>query len=113
MLDNQATKYYRNIETPGNLLYDYNSQEGENKIRIDRNFMLGDFVFSAGTNFNYAKYTNNSTIKSVNQSGLSFDLINSDLKVFQYGFYVQTAHKFFDNKVQLSLGCLLYTSRCV
>ena len=104
LLDNQATKYYRNIETPGNLLFDYNSQEGENKIRIDRNFMLGDFVFSAGTNFNDAKYTNNSTIKAVNQSGISFDEVNSDLKVLQYGFYVQSAKKFFDNKVQVSLG---------
>ena len=31
-LDNRATKYYRNIETPENLLYDYQSQETENKI---------------------------------------------------------------------------------
>ncbi|MEC5156356.1 TonB-dependent receptor plug domain-containing protein [Chryseobacterium sp. MP_3.2] len=104
MLDNQAIKYYRNIETPENLLFDYNSQEGENKIRIDRNFMLGDFVFSAGTNFNYAKYTNNSTIKAVFQSGINFDQIASSLNVFQYGFYVQSSRKFFDNKLNLSFG---------
>ncbi|HPZ26036.1 MAG TPA: TonB-dependent receptor plug domain-containing protein, partial [Kaistella sp.] len=40
MLDNQAIKYYRNIETPQNLLYDYQSREAENKVRIDRNFKV-------------------------------------------------------------------------
>jgi len=107
MLDNQATKYYRNIEVPQNLLFDYNSQEGENKVRIDRNFMLGDFVFSAGTNINYAKYTNNSTIQAVNQSGVSLDQIASSLNVFQYGIYLQSSRKFFDNRLQLSLGTRL------
>ncbi len=103
-LDNQATKYYRNIETPENLLLDYNSQEGENKIRIDRNFMLGDFVFSAGTNINNAKYTNNSIIKAINQSGVSVDQIATSLNVFQYGIYLQSSRKFFENRLQLSLG---------
>ena len=104
MLDNQAIKYYRNIETPDNLLFDYNSQESENKIRIDRSFMWNDFQFGAGTNFNLAKYTNNSTIKAVNQSSINFDQINSELNLFQYGFYIQSSRKFFDNRLNISLG---------
>ena len=48
MLDNQAIKYYRNIETPDNLLYNYQSREAENKLRIDRNFSWNDYQFSAG-----------------------------------------------------------------
>ena len=63
MLDNQAIKYYRNIETPDNLLYNYQSREAENKLRIDRNFSWNDYQFSAGTNINFAKYTNDSTVK--------------------------------------------------
>ncbi len=104
MLDNQATKYYKNIETPPNLLYDYQSQESENKLRIDRNFKVKDYQFSAGTNVNFAKYTNNSTVKQVNQNAIDFDQISSELNLIQYGLYLQSAKNFFDNKVQISLG---------
>lgn len=104
MLDNQAIKYYRNIETPANLLYDYQSREAENKLRIDRNFKISDYQFSAGTNFNFAKYSNNSIIKQVNQSSVDFDEISSDLNLLQYGFYLQSSKKLFDDLLQISLG---------
>lgn len=104
MLDNQAVKYYRNIETPQNLLYDYQSREAENKVRIDRNFKVNDYQFSAGTNVNFAKYSNNSTIKQVNQNTIDFDQISSELNLVQYGLYLQTAKKFLEDKMQLSVG---------
>ena len=110
MLDNQALKYYRNIETPANLLYNYKSQESENKVRFDRNFNWSDYQFSAGTNLNFAKYYNNSTIKNVTQNAVNFDNILSELNVFQYGMYVQTAKKFFNNQLQLSAGVRLDAS---
>lgn len=104
MLDNQATKYFRNNETPANLLYDYYSREVENKLRIDRNFRINDYIFSTGMNINFAKYTNNSTIKQVNQNEINFDQISSVLNLMQYGFYLQSSKTFFDNRVNLSLG---------
>ena len=104
MLDNQAIKYYRNIETPQNLLYDYQSREAENKVRIDRNFKLNDYQFSTGTNVNFAKYSNNSTIKQVNQNTIDFDQISSELNLVQYGLYLQTAKKFLEDKMQISVG---------
>lgn len=104
MIDNQAIKYYRNIETPQNLLYDYQSREAENKVRIDRNFKLNDYQFSAGTNVNFAKYSNNSTIKQVNQNTIDFDQISSELNLVQYGLYLQTAKKFLEDKMQISVG---------
>ena len=110
MLDNQALKYYRNIETPANLLYNYKSQESENKVRFDRNFNWSDYQLSAGTNLNFAKYYNNSTIKNVTQNAVNFDNILSELNVFQYGMYVQTAKKFFNNQLQLSAGVRLDAS---
>ena len=110
MLDNQAIKYYRNIETPDNLLYNYQSREAENKLRIDRNFSWNDYQFSTGTNINFAKYTNDSTVKQVNQNSVDFDVINSELNLVQYGLYLQTAKKFFENKVQVSLGARLDAS---
>ena len=104
MLDNQALKYYRNIETPDNLLYNYKSQESENKIRFDRNFNWADYQFSAGTNINFSKYYNNSTVKNVTQNSVNFDDILAEINVFQYGMYVQTARKFFDDQLQVSAG---------
>ena len=104
MLDNQALKYYRNIETPENLLYNYKSQESENKIRFDRNFTWSDYQFSTGTNVNFSKYYNNSTIKNVTQNAINFDDVLSEINVFQYGLYIQTAKKFFNDQLQLSAG---------
>jgi hypothetical protein len=104
MLDNQALKYYRNIETPGNLLYDYKSQEIENKVRFDRSFSFNDYKFSAGTNINFAKYFNNSTIKNVTQNAVNFDEIYSELNLVQYGLYAQTSKRFFSDRLQLSGG---------
>lgn len=104
MLDNQAIKYYRNIETPQNLLYDYQSREAENKVRIDRNFKISDYQFSTGTNVNFAKYSNNSTIKQVNQNTIDFDQISSELNLVQYGLYLQTSKKFLEDEMQISVG---------
>lgn len=104
VLDNKATKYYRNIETPDNLLYNYQSREEENKLRVDRNFKISDYEFSSGAHVNFAKYTNQSTIKQVNQNSVDNDQINSALQLLQYGFYVQSSGKFIDNLLQISLG---------
>ncbi len=103
-LDNQAIKYYRNIETPENLLFDYKSQEVENKLRIDRNLSIKDVQISFGTNLNFATYKNNSIIKNVTQNAVNFDNLNVNLNVMQYGVYIQAAKKFFDEKVQISAG---------
>ncbi|RCU42390.1 TonB-dependent receptor [Chryseobacterium lacus] len=104
MLDNKATKYYRNIETPANLLTRYHSQESENKIRVDRNFRLGDFQLSAGTNVNFARYFNDSDLRIITQSGPVIDNYLSDLNLTQYGFYLQGSRKLLDNKLELSGG---------
>ena len=104
MLDNKATKYFRNIETPQNLLSNYQSQEMENKARIDRNFTLSDIKMSTGANFNYSKYNNRSFLKSVSQNDFQFDNYQSDISLTQYGFYLKAAERFFNGKVNVSGG---------
>ncbi len=103
-LDNQAIKYYRNVESPENLLFDYKSQEIENKLRIDRNLSVKDMQMSFGTNLNFATYKNNSAIKNVTQNAVNFDILNVNLNLLQYGVYIQAAKKLFDEKVQISAG---------
>lgn len=110
MLDNRAIKYYRNIETPENLLFDYKSQESENKLRVDRNFTADDFQFSTGANINFANYYNNSTAKGVTQNSVNYDVLTSDIDLIQYGVYLQSARKFFANRLQLSAGIRLDAS---
>ncbi|UOE39796.1 TonB-dependent receptor [Chryseobacterium suipulveris] len=104
MLDNKATKYYRNIEVSDNLLLDYHSKEAENKIRIDRNFRLGDFQLSSGTNVNFANYFNRSNLRIITQNGPALDNYLSEMNLSQYGFYLQSATKLLDNKVEISGG---------
>jgi hypothetical protein len=104
MLDNQALKYYRNIETPANLLFDYKSQESENKLRLDRNFRLNEFQISSGVNINFGKYYNKSVVKNVTQSAINFDDYLSEINVLQYGFYAQSSKKVFSDRLQISGG---------
>ncbi len=104
MLDNKATKYYKNIEKPENLLLQYHSQEIENKIRFDRTFNINSFQFSAGSHLTFSKYYNNSIIKSVSQNALNFDAYDSQLDVFHYGLYGQMNSKVLDGKMDISIG---------
>lgn len=106
-LDNKSTKYYRNIETPENLLTKYHSTESENKIRVDRSFRLGDYQLSSGGNVNFANYFNNSNLRIITQEGPVLDLYRSDLNLMQYGLYLQASKKFFDTKLELSAGVRL------
>ena len=110
MLDNKSTKYFKNIEIPENLLLDYHSRESENKIRIDRNFKIADFKLSTGANVNLSNYTNRSFVKTVTQNGSVTDQTDSDLDMLQYGIYLQSAKKIFNNKMEISAGFRLDAS---
>lgn len=104
MLNNEAKKYYRNIETPENKLIDYTSQETENRIKIDRNFKIGEAKVSTGLSGNFAKYYNRSYIKSVTQIQAATDDYLSELNVNQFGFYLQGSERFFNENLTVSAG---------
>ena len=104
MLHNEATKYYRNIEIPENLLTDYDSQESENKLRVERNLQIGRAKVSTGANVNFARYQNASFVKLITQQGAVTDRYTSDISLWQYGYYLQGSEKFFQDALELSLG---------
>lgn len=110
MLDNQSKKYFRNIETPENLLLDYHSQEQENKLRIDRNIRTDFFQISTGVNLNLSNYYNNSLVRSVSLSDVNEDRLDSDLNLLQYGLYLQGSTKILGDRVQISGGFRLDAS---
>ncbi|WP_312323841.1 TonB-dependent receptor plug domain-containing protein [Soonwooa sp.] len=106
-LDNKATKYFKNIEEPQNLILDYHSKELEHKLRIDRNWTMGSFKWSAGANLGLLNYYNHSVNRYISQNNINNDAYETDLSFMQYGFYAQTANKFFDNKLSVSAGIRL------
>ncbi len=103
-LDNKSTKYFRNIETPENLLLDYKSQEIEHKLRIDRNWTLGTYKWSAGGNAGISKYTTTMFSKFITQSDLLKEDYNSSLSLLQYGAYVQVSNQFLEDRLTISAG---------
>ncbi|MGS0747176.1 TonB-dependent receptor [Halpernia sp. GG3] len=107
MLNNEALKYFRNIEIPENKLIDYTSQETENRIKIDRTFKIGEVKISTGINGNFAKYYNRSYIKSVTQIQAATDDYLSQLNVSQFGFYLQGSEKIFNDNLTVSAGVRL------
>ena len=57
MLNNQAYKYSDNNESlPTNLLYDYSSQESENKFRAENSIFGKGFSLKYGFNYQYSRY---------------------------------------------------------
>ncbi|MEJ8598442.1 TonB-dependent receptor [Riemerella anatipestifer] len=101
-LDNSAYKYFRNIEKPENQLLDYHSKEQENKIRIDRNFRLGDIRFTAGGNYSLSRYYNQSFVQQITQVGQVSDQYSTDFNLSQYGLYVQGNYRI--NQWNISAG---------
>jgi len=105
MLNNRSYKYKDNIESSSNLIYDYTSQEIENKFRYESFFRTKDNLkIIYGINGEYAKY-NNQTYQQIFISN-TLDTIdyNSNLELFKWGFFGQISKDFFAKKLSLSLG---------
>jgi len=57
MLDNQSVKYAKNDESsPDNILFDYSSQESENKFRAENSIFGSGYTLKYGLNYEYSRY---------------------------------------------------------
>ncbi len=103
MLDNVFYKYPENDESQDKI-FDYSSQESENKFRYELNMRLSGFKVNFGLNSEYIRY-NNSTYQLLYLNNQEFDLnYESDLDFFKYGVFGQVSKKFFTEKLLVSLG---------
>lgn len=105
MLDNQSFKFENNDESnPAGKILDYNSQEIENKLRVEHNIRKGGFKIVYGLNYEFAKY-NNSTFNRIS-TPVGLDTINyqSDLLLNKYGLFGNIARNFVDDRLVLALG---------
>ena len=106
MLNNEAFKHINNDEDLAKT-FDYESQEIENKARVEhKRFWDDGSKLNVGVAYEYAKY-NNSTF----QQAYSFAAdtlvdvsLSSDLDLHKYGAFAQASRPFFERRLLLSLG---------
>lgn len=104
-LNNSTVKYANNDEsTSDNLILDYNSQEIENKLRIENIARMKGFKLLTGVSYEFATYTNN-TYNKITQGG-NVVLVNYDdkLNLNKWGAFAQVSKGFWNEKLTLSAG---------
>ncbi len=103
MLDNTAYKYPFNDETKPRI-FDYHSQEIENKLRVERTTRLGKWKFLYGVNYEFAKY-NNRTLQTLNLRDSVVKInYSSAFSMNKYGGFVQISRQLVGDRLTLSGG---------
>jgi hypothetical protein len=105
MLNNRSYKYFNNDESnPDNLIFDYNSNEAENKLRYEKNFRLGGYKFNLGANYEYARYTNSTTQFIPLGAELEEVDYSSFVDLHKWGLFGQVSKSYFNELLSLSFG---------
>ncbi|HOZ52570.1 MAG TPA: TonB-dependent receptor [Chitinophagaceae bacterium] len=104
MLDNQALKYPNNNRSISPS-FDYQSQEIENKLRLENTIRLNDWKINYGVGTEYVKY-NNITYNRLSLPNGTIDTINYDAAIsfIKYGFFSQVSKPFLNDDLTLSVG---------
>ncbi len=103
MLDNSAYKFENNDESAAKIL-DYNSQEIENKLRVEHTLRTKGFKFNYGLNYEFVKYNNRTFSRISTPIGEQLIDYASDLKMNKYAFFGQASKKLLTDRLVLSLG---------
>lgn len=105
MLNNQSYKYFNNDESDAsNLLFDYTSQESENKFRAENSIFGKGYTLKYGVNYEFARYLiNNFDRGTLSQDG---GVVSINNKAFfnSYGAFVSGTKTFQDERLLLSGG---------
>ncbi len=100
-LNNTAEKYRDNIESVQNKLLEYESQEIENKSRVEYNFRKNGVKFNIGLGLDQVTYLNSTFQKF---SDTYTKMVDSELSFLKYGAFAQFSKVFLQNKLVASLG---------
>jgi CarboxypepD_reg-like domain/TonB-dependent Receptor Plug Domain len=105
MLNNTATKYFRNDNsTETNLLLKYKSQESENKFRFEHTIYQENWKFSYGAGTELVRFTTETFQKISTSYGLVTLDFNSKLVFLKYAVFAQASRRLMNDKLSLSLG---------
>ncbi len=102
MLRNFTYKYPDNDETQ-NRIYDYVSDEIENKLRYENYSIYDDIKLVYGLGGEYVKYSNN-TFQQIFFDELTTIDYNSSLDFFKWQAFAQVSKPFLDKRLTLSFG---------
>lgn len=103
MLRNANFKFQDNDESLPKV-FDYISDEAENKLRFEQNYPGGRIKFSWGAGIKYSRYTNETNRKLfVNNNVIDFNY-STKVKLFGYQAFAQASDDFLDERLKLSLG---------
>ncbi|ERM82865.1 ferric aerobactin receptor [Rhodonellum psychrophilum GCM71 = DSM 17998] len=108
MLNNRSFKYARNDESnPENLLFDYTSQESENKFRAENSVFGKGFTLKYGVNYEFARYL----IRDFDRGTLAGqgETINVNDKSFfnSYGAFISGSKNYFQDRLLVTGGVRL------
>jgi hypothetical protein len=90
-LNNTATKYKDNIESPENLILDYASQEIENKLRFEQLWRKEQWKIIVGANAELVRYLNNTKRLIPVGNEVLTNIYETDLPLFNYGLFGSVA----------------------
>lgn len=101
-----GNKIYKNYEnnTANPKQYDLNSTESENKLRFEQTYRLKGYKLSYGVNYEFARYTNTSSINRFVGDTVLNIAYSGNLNMHKYGFFAQISKAYFNDKLSLSLG---------
>ena len=102
-LDNGSHKY------PGNdasqpKLFDYQSQESENKLRFERTFWTLPFKLNVGAGVQHARYFNRTQRYRIEAGVPTVDHYESNLHLFAYSAFAQASKAWWQQRLQASFG---------
>jgi len=105
MLNNRSYKYFQNDESnPENLIYDYTSQESENKFRAENSIFKKTFTLKYGINYEYSRFLVN-TYDQFTFASQGITLIVNDKTLFNsYGAFISASQNFNQERLLLTGG---------
>lgn len=102
-LNNNLYKYKDN-NADSIKLFDYVSDEIENKARYERNMRFGSWKLVAGAGLEYAKYSNTTFRKQVINGALEDVAYDSFIDLFKWSLFGQLSHSFMNEALTVSVG---------
>ncbi|MBA4300928.1 MAG: ferric aerobactin receptor [Cyclobacterium sp.] len=105
MLNNQSIKFAGNDNSSvANLLFDYSSQESENKFRAENSLFGKGYTIKYGMNYQYSRYfIRNFDRVALASSGGVID-IESTSFFSQYGIFISGSKNFYQDRLLLTGG---------
>ncbi len=104
-LNNESYKYLDNDDsTEDNKILDYQSQEIENKLRIENSSRINGYKLNFGSNLDFVTYTNDTEQRRFYGDGILEVDYNTALSFIKWGLFAQASKNLFAERLILSLG---------